>query len=117
MREAIAELKDSMQQSTINIEQDAAGRWPAYNPAWRARQIILKQGTDGSWPDYNSKLSQHCDLIIERLSYGHENVKAQRPPFFAHGTHPSHVADFLQRKTAAALGRQVPLDPEKLDRS
>ena len=154
MRAEIAELKDALQVSEFTIEQAADGSWPKYDPKWRFKEIVVHQGPTGDWPPYNDKLHKHCDVIIEALSFGHDKVLIQWPPYGpgpkgpvatraeweamqrAKGLDPydfqaaraaatpgptNHFSpDPLAqraRKHAMITGQQVPVDPERLDRS
>lgn len=109
----VEKLEDAMQPSVLDIKQDARGRWPKFNPEWRAKMIVVAQGRDGSWPPYGDKLGQHCDLIAERRTFSTPPPRNLSTPPHP----PANTAAYLERKAAIAMGQQVPLDPERLDRS
>jgi hypothetical protein len=128
LKEIADKLEDALQPSELRIEQDERGQWPKYDPEWKAKVIEVWQGNDGSWPPYNDLLGHHCDLLVGCLNFRSvPHNKFSYPPYSSPPRCESLVATpprtpnpaaHLQRRTALATGRQVPLgDPERLDKS
>jgi hypothetical protein len=131
MKEALDKLEDSMQVSTLHIEQDEHGNWPEYNPAWRAKMIAVHQsGIDGSWPSYYNRLGANTKVVIRGMSFTPAAMKANRAEWAAIDARkalqaggarlptrctPNPLAQ-RERRDALARGVQVPVDPERLDK-